>query len=154
MPAKSPKSNWINIHWKTLHASLYMPNYEISGKYYQNCTLRVLSGPCASIVNMTNQLLFRHYLLKPSLQYCQKWSKLEDTTEMAAAWWEKKQNKGSLISINSLVVSMSREEQEERGVYSEYCQYNRRAERLFIIKQKLLFSSFFFSHFEEEKNFQ
>lgn len=55
----------------------------------------------------------------------------------------KKQNKGSLISINSLVVSMSREEQEERGVYSEYCQYNRRAERLFIIKQKLLFSSFF-----------
>lgn len=109
-----------------------MPNYEISGN--QNCSLRAL---CASIINMTNWLLFRHYL-KLSLQYCQKWSKVEWTQLKCMMKTTKKRTKKKcpLLSINSLMVPMSREEQEGRGIYSEYFQYSTQKRRRALHSQR------------------
>lgn len=78
---------------------------------------------------MANWLLFRHYLLKPSLQYCQKWSKVEWTQLKWLLHDEKQPNKCPLVSINSLTVPMSWEEQEARGIHTEYCQYSIRKSR-------------------------
>lgn len=51
---------------------------------------------------------------------------------------KKNQNKNSLVSINSL---MSREEQERRGIYSEYSQYSIEKRRVLYNKTKT--NSFF-----------
>lgn len=78
---------------------------------------------------MANWLPSTHYLLKPSLQYCQKWSKVEWTQLKWLLHDEKEPKKCPLVSINSLMVPMSWEEQEARGIHSEYCQYSIRKSR-------------------------